>query len=260
MKKDLVFMFKNQKYFRQDETIDLKMLKISIKQWNKLYENAGKTYICGEYSQKDLEDLFGYLGDDFCNKYDIKVINVDKIPSEFNKNKSIRVNYQMLFAWEVLKKDFVLCANDIFPIKKISDDYINKEYAVKYKDYTKIPKEKRYWWLNNYINFLEYFNKKFNTNFKEVYEGHSFYAVDKEFIEFFKSDEKFIFEFDRDVVLINYLKMKGENVFKPGFIGTTFIANKWVWDKKKEKQYKGINVTLPNHPKSKSLLSKILIK
>ena len=260
MKKDLVFMFKNQKEFRQDETTDLKMLKTSIKQWNRLYENAGDTYICGEYNENDLKEIFEYLGKNFVDKYDIKIINVGKIPLAFNQNKFTRVNYQMLAAYDQIKKDFVLCANDVFPIKKIGDEYLNKEFKIKYQDYTKIPANEKFWWVNNYINTLEYFNNKYDANLKTVYEGHTFYAVDKDFIEFFSSNPYLLLNCDRDTVLIQYLKMKGENVFMPDIIGETFTRNQWVWDKKKAKQYKGVNITLPNHPKSKSLMSKILIK
>ena len=107
---------------------------------------------------------------------------------------------------------------------------------------------------------LEHFNEKYNTDFKQVYNGHQFYSINKEFIDFFTSDEFFIFNCDRNAVLTHYLKMKGEDVFIPDYIGETFARNQWIWDKKKAKQYKGVNITLPNHPKSKSLMSKILLK
>ena len=252
-------MFKNQKGFRHDETTDLKMLKTSIKQWNRLYENAGDTYICGEYKKQDIQEIKDYLTKDFIKKYNIKVIHVD-IPKQFSHIKTARLNFQMLAAYNQLKNDFVFCANDIFPIKRIGDDYINKEFKIKHQDYTKLDRENAFWWLKNYISMLEHFNEKYNTDFKQVYNGHQFYSINKDFIDFFTSDEFFVFNCDRNAVLTHYLKMKGEDIFIPDYIGETFARNQWIWDKKKLKQYKGVNITLPNHPKSKSLMSKILLK
>jgi len=256
-----VFMFKNQTDFRKDQTTDLKMLKTSIKQWNKLYQGNDENYICGEYSPFDLDEIKKYLGDDFIERYSIKVINC-KIPSRFKISKTAKINFQMLEAFKVLQQEYVFCVNDIFPIKKITQEHLNKEYLVKYNDYTKIKDDAKFWWVDNYIKFLEFFNKKHNTDFKKIYEGHNFYTIDEEFIEYFLSEEFYVLNCDRNVVKTHFLllKNKEQDLFIPDLIGTTFKKNKFVLDKKSLMKHKGINVTLPNHPKSKSLLSKILVK
>ena len=254
-----VFMFKNQKTFRGDSFTDLRMLKISIKQWYKLFkDNNKKIYICGNYTVPELNEISDYLGDNYIEKYNINVINVDTIPGEFNKNKSLKVNYQMLYAYNTLKEPMVLCTNDVFPIKLIDKGYLNKEYKIRYTDYRDAVNPG--WWARNYINTIKYFNEHFNTDFKTVYEGHSLYYADHDFIKFCLDNPDLLLNFDRDTVLILWLQMNGETVYRPGFGSTTFHANKWILDKKTLQRTKVINVTLPNAPESKKLLNKIVLK
>lgn len=262
--KPVVFMFKNQVDFRKDRFIDLWILKVSIKQWFKLYKHHNKTtYICGSYTKEDIDEIVNYLTEPFIKRYNIKIINIGGFPKKL-VNKSQKVNYQLIKMWQYLQTPFAVAHNDVFPIKPINDDYMDKEYEIISNDYKKIPENKIYWWLNNQINTLEYLNKNYCEKFgkdkdflKITYGGHSFYSVNKEFMEFFMSDEWFLMNADRDVVLTNWKKLHDKKVYIPGFIGTTFHSNKWIWDKKKEKQYKGIDATLPNHPKAKNLIKKL---
>ena len=152
----------------------------------------------------------------------------------------------------------MLCTNDVFPIKMIDKSYLNKEFAIRVKDYRDVVNPG--WWLSNYIETIKYFNKRFNTDFKTIYEGHSLYYVDHDFIKFCLDNPDLLLRFDRDTVLILWLQMNGETVYRPGFGATTYYANKWLIDKKTLKRIKVINVTLPNSPKSKNLLNKIILK
>ena len=254
-----VFMFKNQKSFRNDSVTDLKMLKISIKQWYKLFKDDNKKiYICGSYSYRELDEITDYLGDNFMSKYGINFINVNFIPPIYSTHKSLRVNYQMLSAYEYLGEPMVLCTNDVFPIKLIDESYLNKEYKIRYADYRDAVNPG--WWVKNYIKAIEYFNEHFDANLKTVYEGHSLYYADHEFMKFCKDNPELLLHFDRDTVLILWLQMNGETVYKPGFGSTTYHANKWLLDKKTLQHTKVINVTLPNAPKCKQLLKKITVK
>ncbi len=257
-----VFMFKNQIDFRKDRFIDMKMLKISIKQWfNMFKDNNKKMYICGSYNKFEEKELIDYITKDYMNKYNIKILNVGSFPKEFNKNKTSKINYQMLAAFNHLKEPMILCANDIFPIKLIDESHLNKEYMIRNNDYTKLPNidkpEKLHWWELEHINTLKYFNNKFGTNFKTMYEGHSLYYITEEFINFLKANPYLMINSPRNLVLINWLKMKGEDIYKPGFCSMTFYSNNWMLDKKRLQQTKVVNITLPNHPKSKAFLNKV---
>jgi len=240
--KDLVFMFKNQK------NSDIDILKTLIKQWKKLYKDAGEVKICGSYNNIEISFLKEKLKKEI-EKYNIEIINF-KIPEY---HKAIKLNIQMIEMWKILKKEYVFCSNDIFPIKLINDEHLNKEHLIRYKDYTKI--DPKGWWEISHFKTLKYFNEKYNTDNKIVYNGHSFYTIDEEFMKFFLSDENFI-TMDRNFVKTQFLLMNGDDVYMPDLIGTTFKNNKLVWDKKKEKIYRGINVSLPYHPSSKKILKK----
>ena len=254
-----VFMFKNQKNFRGDDHTDLKMLKTSIKQWYKLFKDDNKKmYICGSYNQDEVSEIALYLTENFINKYDIKIINVGQIPEDFNKNKTSRINYQMIFAYNFIKEPIILCTNDIFPIKLIDKNYLNKEYIIKYKDCTQITEP--HWWEQEYIDAIDYFNITFKTDFKTMYKGHSIYYIDKDFINFLNENPFLMHNIPRNVSLILWLQMNGETVYKPGFGLATFYKNKWLIDKKILQKIKILDVTKPNDLKTKKLLSKIIKK
>jgi len=259
---DIVFFFKNQSDFRLNDTTDLKILKISIRQWNRLYKpGITKTYISGIYTQKEYKDIIDYLGESFIKKYNIQIINIKKIPPEFTTNKSNKVNYSLIITWEYLKKPFIVGTNDIFPIKMIDDSYINKHYKILHNDYTKIPKGKDFWITEHWTNTNNYFKEKYNFANKEIYEGHNAYLITKEFMDFYTADKNLWIDMDRDMVHTVWMKMKGQNVLhEDNYCGVTFEWNKWQLDKKKLQKYKMINLTLPNHPKSKSFISKYLLK
>ena len=258
-KMPIVFMFKNQTDFRKDQTIDLKMLNISIRQYIKLYKNLGDIYICGSYNNKEIDDIVKTIGQDYIERKGIKIINIGSFPLGV-KTKTQKVNYQAIAAFDTLKEEFIVAHNDVFPIKTIDETYLNKEYGIKYKDYTKIPEGKSYWWLDEYIKTLGHLSKLWDIDLKTIYEEHTFYTCDEETIKLLQEDP-FLFTYAaRNVVRIQKDIRDGKDVYIPDFIGTTFIANKWVWDKNKEKQYRGIDVTLPNHPLSQKLLKKILKK
>ena len=255
---NLVIMFKNQTDFRGDNTTDLKMLKISIKQWNKFYKpGIGNTYICGSYSEPEAKDIIHTLGNKFIDEYNIKILNVGKIPDGFNTSKTNILNYQMITAWDYLKDDFIFGVNDIFPIKFIDNTYINKEYAIRYKDYTKVNSNS--WIDNNWINTIKYFKSKYGFESKEVYEGHIPYMITKEFMDFYLADKSLWFNKDRNIVLTLWLKMNGYDILhKEKYCKMTFANNKLQTTRKDLKALKMINVTLPNHPESKKLLKRII--
>jgi len=256
-KKNIVFMFKNQK----NDLTDYKMLKISMKQWFRLYDGEVENiYICGVYTEQDIKDIVNNLTENFLKKYKVKIINAKNIPKQFDTNKTNRANFQLISAWKHLQKPFIVATNDIFPIKKIDDSYLNMEYMIKYPDINKIPEDKYYWWLENYRRTYEYFKSKYNFENKIVYEGHNPYYITKEFMDFYLADPNLLFNMDRDTILTFWNKMNGREVLREKYIVTTFIRNKWQIKKKELQKAKMINATLPNHPKTKSLLSKILLK
>lgn len=256
--KPIVFMFKNQTDFKKDQTIDIEMLKISIKQWSKNYK-TDKMIICGSYNNKEIQDIVDILTETFILERGIKILNIGEFPKGL-VNKTQKVNYQAIFAWDYLKEEYIVAYGDVFPIQKIDDSYLNKEYGIKYDDYTKIPENKMYWWLENNINAIKYLSEMYNVELKTIYEGHTFYTVDEEVINLLKNDPFLFMNVDRDIIKQKLEIIKGKDILIPDFIGTTFIANKWVWDESKEEQYKGIDVTLPKHPKSQELLKRLKIK
>jgi len=255
---NLVIMFKNQRDFRGDNVTDLKMLKISIKQWNRFYKpRISKTYISGSYNQFEINEILNYLGKNFIEKYNITILNVGSIPPEFNTHKTNRANYQLIKTWEYLQEPFILGTNDIFPIKLIDDNYLNKEYRIRHKDYTKITP--RNWYEQHWINTIKYFKEKYGFENKEIYEGHNAYVITKEFMDFYLSDPNLWFDKDKDMVLALWLKMNGKDILsKEEFCKETFFANKLQITKKDLKRLKMINVTLPNHPESKKILKKVV--
>ena len=265
---NLVINFKNQIGFRQNFTIDLKMLKISIKQWNRLYEpKIDKTFIVGSYTDKEIEDIITYLSKQFIDKFNIKILNAGSIPVQFNTNKISRVNYQMIKAWEYIKEPFILGTNDIFPIKKIDNKYLNKEYKVKYKDYTNIKElslkepNKVHWLTHQWIYAIDYFRNKYNFDSKTIYELHNAYVVNKEFMDFYLSDSNLWIQIGRDIVIALWLKMNGKEILSDEeFCKVTFDSNKLQINKNDLKKLKMLNVTLPNHPDSVKLLKKVLLK
>jgi len=255
---NLVIMFKNQVGFRGDNITDLKMLKISIKQWGRFYKpGIDKVIISGSYSNKELKDIIDYLGSNFIESYNIKIININSIPRQFNSNKTNRINYQLIKTWEYLKEPFILGTNDIFPIKLIDNSYLNKEYRIRYKDYTKVSEPS--WVEQHWINTIKYFKDKYSFNTKEIYEGHNVYTITKEFMDFYLSDSNLWFDKDRDMVLNLWLRMNGKNLLsKEEFCKETFSNNKLQISKQDLKRLKMINVTLPNHPESKKILKRII--
>ena len=257
---DIVFMFKNQSGFRGDNVTDLKMLKISIKQWKRFYKpGLDNIYISGSYNKQELDELLNYLGNSFMDNYNIKIINVGDIPKEFNNNKTNRINYQLIMTWLELKSEFIVGTNDIFPIRFIDDTYLNKLYKILYNDYTKIPSKDMFWLMENWVRTIEYFKYKYNFENKIVYEGHNPYLVTKEFMDFYLADNNLWFNMDRDIVLFMWLLMNGEDIFtKEQYCKETFYANKLQITKKDLKRLKMINVTLPNHPESKKILKRII--
>jgi len=255
---NLVIMFKNQSNFRNDSIIDLKMLKLSIKQWNKFYKpGISNTYISGSYSEPELKEIINYLDRSFMNKYNIKIINTTDIPTEFNNNKTNRINYQLIKTWEYLKEPFILGTNDVFPIKLIDNSYLNKEYKIRYKHYNDIKIFS--WFENNWLNAIKYFKDKYSFETTEIYEGHNAYIITKEFMDFYLTDKNLWFDKDRDVVLNLWLRMNGKNILhRDQFCKETFSHNKLQITKQDLKKLKMINVTLPNHPKSKKILKKVI--
>ena len=256
---NIVFNFKNQVKFRRDNTIDLKMLKISIKQWNRFYKHGIKnTYIAGSYSEKEIDELINYLTTDFLDKYNIKILNVGSIPKQFNLNKVTRVNYQTIKAFEYIKEPFIMGTNDIFPIKYIDNKYLNKEYSIRHKDYSKLELNKIDWLEEQWIYTIEYFKEKYNFHNKEIYELHNAYVVTKEFIDFYLSNPELLFNSGRDIVLALWLKMNGKEILsEEEFCKPTFYSNKLQINKNDLKKLKMIDVTLPNHQESKKILKRI---
>jgi len=255
---NLVIMFKNQVGFRGDNITDLKMLKISIKQWNKFYKpGISNTYVSGSYSNKELKDITDYLGTNFIERYNINIINVGKFPKDFDNHKTNRANYQLIKTWEYLKEPFILGTNDIFPIKLIDNSYLNKEYRIRYKDYTEVLEPS--WLEQHWINTIKYFKDKYEFDSKEIYEGHNAYTITKEFMDFYLSDPNLWFWKDKDMVLNLWLRMNGKNLLsKEEFCKETFSHNKLQLSKQDLKRLKMINVTLPNHPESKKILKRII--
>lgn len=232
-----IFMYRKQ----TDYCLDL--LKLSISQWKKNFKNIDEVIICGDYSKAGEEEL-KKLG---------SVLNIN-IPLKYADTKTTRVNYQMVKAFDELKEPFLLCANDVFPIQPINEAYVNKEYKIRTENYEDFSRP-AYWWIENYIKMLKHFKKRLGLECKTVYAGHSFYKVDAQFIDFFRHDSFLMENCDRDMALIHFLKSKGENVFIPDFIGTTFDYGEWVWDD--TKAYKGINVTMPANTKTQRILNEI---
>ena len=256
-KKDIVVMFKNQR----KGVLDLKLLKASIKQWSRLYKDfSGNIYVCGGYSDSEVKDIQDYLTANFIRKYNVTIMNIGKYPTEFADNKVNKINYQFLVATKVLPKGFILATNDVFPIKIIDDTYLNKEYDILCKDYTKLPERLKYWWSQQYINTAEYFKAKYNVKNKIMYVGHNPQYYSAEFIEFYTKDQNLWFNMSRNIVLTHYNLMKGYNVLRDKYLITTFRANKWIANKKEVQKAKMLDVTVPEHPKTQSLMKKLLLK
>ena len=260
---NIVFNFKNQVSFRGDNITDLKMLKISIKQWLKYYKPGFKdVFICGHYNKEELDELISSLGSSFINDNKLKIVNIEFIPSIFKTSKTNIVNYQMMAMWSYTKEPFIMGTNDIFPINLTDDTYLNKEYSIRHKDYRElnIPDlNKAPWFLVNWINTIEYFKYKYNFFNKEIYEGHNAYVVTKEFMDFYMKDPELWINKDRDVVLSLWLKMNGHDLMhEEEFCKPIFANNKLQISNDDIKRLKMINATLPNHPKSKKILKRII--
>lgn len=253
-----VFMFKNQVKFRGDKITDLKLLKLSIKQWSNLFEDSNKNiYVCGSYSKKDINEIATYLTSTFIEKYNITMLNVGNIPDVFNQRKTTIVNYQMLVAYDYLQEPFVICSNDVFPIQQIDDSYLNKEYGIKYNDYHSIKEPS--WWEDNYIKAIQYFNQKYGTNHNKIYYGHSMYYIDKEFIDFCNEDPAMLLRFDRDTILMLWLEIvKNKSVYIKGFGSFLIAKDKWMINDKNINQLKLINATDPKDNRSRKFLNKLI--
>lgn len=256
-KKDIVVMFKNQR----EGILDIKLLKHSIKQWSRLYKDfSGDIYVCGGYSDKEVKDIQDYLTANFIKKYNVTIMNIGAYPTEFNNHKVNRANYQFLVASKVLPNGFILAYNDTFPIKPIDDTYLNKEYDILVKDYTKMPNDLKFWWTEQYINTSKYFEEKYGVSNKTIYVEHHPQYYNAEFIEFYHNDKNLWFDMSRDVVLTHYNLMQGYNILRDKYMITTFRANKWVANKKEVQKAKMLDVTVPEHPKTQALMKKLLLK
>lgn len=253
-KKNIVFHFKNQSDSRQHKFTDYRVLKNSINMWHKNVDIKA-AYIIGEYTNEDIAEIKEQFSKEF-EKYNLSIINI-KNPMTY---KWMRINYQVLKAYEYLKEPFISAHIDVFPIRKLSDEHFNKEYGIRHRDVIKLyndPTKKDHigWFGELEARTLIYFNEKYNTDFKIMYEHHSFYYITKEFIDFFTNDRE-LFKFNYSTILCLYNQLQGESIWYPDLIGVTYRRNKFVWEKSKEKIYKGINLTLPDGQKSKKIMKK----
>lgn len=238
MKKHLVFIYKHI------SNVTLNTLKLSVLSWKKNYD-YNKIFICGDFDNKT-ENILKET------KLFNEIINI-KIPFSYYGHKNDKINFQTLSAWNFLKEPFIVCRNDIFPFKKVSEKYINKEYNILYEDYSKSEK---FWWTDRYINMLEYFNSKFDRNFKTIYEGHQFFDIDEEFISFIKENKDLMFIQTFGNIKTFYHLLKNENIFEPKYLQTTFFGGKWKFEE--DERTIGINLTIPTNSKSKNLIEKKL--
>jgi len=257
-----VIFFKNQSKLKNNSLIDLKMLKITLKQWIKFYKPGfKKIYISGDFSnEEDAEEIINYLNAKFMKENSIKLLNYGKVPPKFNTSKTNIVNYGLIKTWEYLKEPFILGTNDIFPIKFVDDKYINKQYKIRTNDYEKMSfKERKHWLNSHWIKAIKYFKEKYNFDNKIICEGHNPYKITQEFMNFYLNDENLQLDIDRDIVHTLFLKMNEEEVMcKEEYCKATFISNKFSISKKDLKNIKFVNCTLPNHPKTKNLIKRII--
>ena len=238
--KHLVFIFKF------DRDVDFNLLRISNFKQKKNYKYKSIN-ISGEFTQQQYDLLKSLNVFDNIFSY--------RIPEPFSLRKVTRINYQSLKIWDILKEEYVICYRDIFPFKEINDDDFNKEYRELYSDYNNIPKNEMFWWLENYIKMLQYVNKKYKTNFKNIYEAHNFHTIDEGFINFINENKELLFLVSTDMFRSVYDRLNNRDVFKKDLIRTTYFANKWIWQD--NPNTKGVNLTIPTDIKSRELLQKL---
>ena len=255
-KKNVVIMFKNQR----KGVIDLWLLKHSIKQWRRLYPNTQNIIICGSYNKFEQEELLGYLTSNYLEKHKVFVLNVGEIPEAFNTHKVNRVNYQLICAWEALQSGFVLAYNDMFPIKPIDDTYLNKEYRILHKDYRYIKPSDMYWWAKFYIRTAEWFKEHYGLTHYTMYKAHNPQYYNKEFMEFYLKHPELQIDMNRDNVLLYFNLLQGHNIMRDDYMLNTYYKNKWIATKDKIKTAKMIDCAVPESPKTKTLLKKLLLK
>jgi hypothetical protein len=255
----IILHFKNQVPVKNT---DLKMLKRGIKQWNKCYGKITETYVIGNYTKSEEEEIKEFLGTDFFNRYNIQIINAPMTPTGEKIIKTHIINYQVVFAYNYFGGDeeFISAHIDVFPIKKLTDEDLNKEYKILFNDYTQIKNPDSLGWFQRMEwHILDFLKKKYpEMENRKMYYHHSFYKITPEFMEWWtQCDSEHKMNYSAMLCYFNIIK--GENVYVPDMLGITYYKNKFVWDNKKLSNYKGINVTKPWESNSIRIMKKLKI-
>jgi len=238
--------------FKGKDNTDLAMLKRAIKSWFK-YEKISACYIVGEYTDEEKKDLHNLLDNEFKGEK----INIVSITNPY-KDKAKRIMHQIVEFGKYINKPFIHAHDDVIPTSQMKDEYYNKEYRIFRRDYRKNTNYKG-WFIEKQIKSIKWFCNKYDRETLPLLNHHYFYYYEPELIQFI-IDNPIVYEFNpSDVITFWLLCEKGidlDDMFIPDLIGSTWYANKFIWDNGKAKKgvYKGVNITLPNNVKSKKVL------
>ena len=247
---------------------DYNMLRLAFIQYVKFAKFlTGDFYIIGDYTEKQLEEVTEQI-DKISNRIGRKITVLN---TKLHTNKDIKLDkfqiiyYQVTAAGRYLQDkkgsvNFLHAHTDVLPIKPLSLDDLNKEYKIKDKDWEKHLNDSfsNKWFSRLQAMSIKHYTEKYGKRDTALMEHHYFYAIDDKILEELVKPENYL-NFNYPDVITNYhifvRNIPLHSCMKRDLITTTFIANQWVY--KVSENTKAVNVTVPNHTKSKKLLKLI---